>query len=150
MSHVDDVPGGADAQELRHQAGVHDVAAAFGNDLAQNWHSQEREVADDVEDLVTHEFVAEAQACFIQHSFRREYDGVVERPATNQVCASQFVDLVGEAKRARGGDVAAEGAIVQFHKQALHPDHRMCEVYEAIDLICVCRFDTDAAIALFE
>ena len=76
--HIDDIPRRADAQEFRHQTGVQDVAAAFGDDLAHDGHSQQRKVADDVEDLVTHKFVAKTQTCLIQHSVTRQHDRVIE------------------------------------------------------------------------
>jgi hypothetical protein len=41
---------------------VHDVAAALGNDLSNDWHSQQRKIADDVQDLVPHKLIAKAPA----------------------------------------------------------------------------------------
>ena len=39
-NHINDVPGGAHAQEFGHQAGVHDVTAALGYHLPQYWHPE--------------------------------------------------------------------------------------------------------------
>ena len=78
LTHIDDVPRGSYAQQFRHQSRVHDVAAAFGDNLPQYRHSQERQIADNVENFVTHEFISETQTCFIQHSIGRQYDRVVE------------------------------------------------------------------------
>src|ERR1051326_6374692 len=133
--HVHDVPRRPDAKQLRHQSRVHDVPTAFGDNLAENRHTQKREIADDVQNLVTYELISKTKTRLIQHSFRRQHDRIVERTAANQVCTSQRFDLVRKPKRPRRGDVTTESAVTEFHKQTLHANHRMREVDQAVDLI---------------
>ena len=57
---------------------MHDVTAALSDDFAEYRHAEQRQIADDVEYLVTHEFISKAQTGFVQHSFRRQHDRIVE------------------------------------------------------------------------
>ena len=57
----DELPGRAVAEQARDQGGVHGVSGALGDDVAEDVVAGEGEVADEVEDLVADEFIAEAQ-----------------------------------------------------------------------------------------
>ena len=104
---IDDLPGGAVSQQRRHQRRMQQVAAAFGLHSAQQGHSQQGQIADDVENLVAHELVGKTQSGFVQHAVLGQHDGVVQRAAANQIRASQSFDFFDESKSARRGDVAA-------------------------------------------
>ena len=58
---VGELPGGAVAEELLDEGGVHGVAGSLGDDAAPDAAAGEGEVADEVEDLVAHELVGEAE-----------------------------------------------------------------------------------------
>ena len=90
---------------------MHDVTAALSNYFSENRHTQQRQIADDVQNLVAHKLVAKSQASRIQHPVGREHNGVVEGAAADQVGAAQRLDFIGEAKGARGRYLATEGAV---------------------------------------
>ena len=72
------------------------MTALLGDDLALNRHSQQSEVADDVEDLMPDKFVVESKRRFIQHAVRRENDGILSRASESKVCLSQHLDFLYE------------------------------------------------------
>src|SRR4029078_13383284 len=65
------------AQQLLHEARVQGVPGADGGDLAVDRAAEERQIADQVEDLVAHEFVAEAQRP-VHHARVVEDDAVLD------------------------------------------------------------------------
>src|ERR1044072_1896446 len=129
---------------------MHDVAASFRHNSTQDRHAQQRQVADDVQNLVTHELVTKSQASLIQHPVRRKDDGIIERAAAYKVGASQSFNFIGKAKRSRRGDLLAEGAVIQVHGKLLNADHRMGKIDQAIDLIVIAGFNADAPVTLLE
>src|SRR5262249_15062795 len=98
------------------------VSTALGADAAQNRHTQEGQIADDVEDLVTHKFIGKAQAGFVQHAVPGEHDRVIERSAPNQVSAPERFNLLDESKGARGSDVPGKRAVIQGKRTMLDAD----------------------------
>ena len=56
-----ELPGGAVAEEAGDERGMHGVSGALGDDMAEDVMAGEGEVADEVENLVADEFVAEAE-----------------------------------------------------------------------------------------
>src|SRR5205085_8000542 len=71
------------AENLLHEAGVKRVACTMRCDLAGNRTSDEREVANEIENLVAHEFIAEAQRA-VHHSAVIENDRVLHRAASRE------------------------------------------------------------------
>lgn len=58
---VDELPGAALGEEGGRQLGMQGVAAAMHDRVRDNWMPDEREIADQVQDLVPHELVFVAQ-----------------------------------------------------------------------------------------
>jgi hypothetical protein len=55
----DELPGGTIAEQTRNQSRVHGVSGALGDNVAKNVVAGESEIADEVEDFVANELVAE-------------------------------------------------------------------------------------------
>src|SRR5258705_2306278 len=113
--HIDDIPGGPDAEELRHKTSMHDVAAAFCHNLSKDWHAEECEVSDDVEYLVTYKLVTESQLRFVKHTIRSQHDCIVQRASPDQVCFSQRFNLVAKSKGSSCSNVTTKRTVAQFH-----------------------------------
>src|SRR5207247_10507004 len=103
-------------QKLGQKLRVHAVATFLGRDPALERHSQKSDVADDVEDLVTDEFVIEPQRRFVEHSVRRQNDRVIERTAKGEVCFAKHVDLGSETEGARRSDLFAVRAVLKYKR----------------------------------
>src|SRR5438105_5287024 len=114
---------------------MHDVTAAFSFHSPKNWHSQKREVTDDVENLMADKLVFEAQAGLIEHAIRSQDDGIIKGATPNQIRAPQGFDLLSETERARRCYLVAEVSIRQFDLKLLYADQRMREIDQTIDLI---------------
>src|SRR5258706_2794610 len=123
------------------------VTAALCRDPAEQRHTQQSQVANNVENLVAHELVFPAQTRFIQHAIPRQDDGFIERTAANQIRASQRFDFFDKSKRSRGSNLAGKRAVIQSNRAMLHADQRMLKVDEAIDFISISALNRDAAIS---
>src|SRR6266849_1925777 len=126
------------------------MAAAFSLDAAQKHHAQQREIADNVQNLVAHELIRKAQAVFVQHPMLGEHDGIIERSSLDQICAPQGFDFLYESKGARRSNVARERAIIQSNRTMLDADERMRKIYHTINLERIGWFEADPAIARFD
>ena len=89
--------------------------------------TEQREVADQVEDLVAHELVPESKRPR-QDPGVVEDDGVVEAAAAGEAAGAQLRHLAGEAERAGGSDPRGEFFGAEDEGQFLLPDERMGEV----------------------
>ena len=78
LRHIYDLPRGTRPQEFGHQRGVKNVAAPLSPEASQERHSQQRQIADDVQNLVAHKLIPKAQRRVVHHSFGREHDGIIE------------------------------------------------------------------------
>ena len=67
--------------------------------------ADQREVADQVQHLVAHELIGEAQRPVLD-ALAGEHDGIVFRSAANQPHVLQRLRLVQKSEGARRGDVA--------------------------------------------
>ena len=105
--HLDELPGVALLEELRGERGVQGVAAAVRDDVADDRVADERQIADDVEDLVADELVLEAQRV-VEHAGLAEHDRVVERAAEGEALLAQRLDFLQEPERARRRDLVDE------------------------------------------
>src|SRR6185295_925721 len=115
------------------------MAAALGAHPAENRHSQQRQIANDVQNLMAHELVRKPQARFIQHAVLCQYDRIVERAAPNQVSFPQSFDFFDESKSARRSNIAGERSVIQSKRTMLNADQRVGKVDGAIYLITVGR-----------
>ncbi len=103
---LDQAPRFLVAENLGCQLRVQGMAGAMGDDVTDDRISDERQVTDDVQDLVTHELVFEAQG--VQHAGVADDDGVFERAAERQAVLAQPFHFLQEAEGARGRDVIGE------------------------------------------
>src|SRR5258708_3753394 len=101
------------------------MTAAFGLHSAQQGHAEQGQVANNVENLVTHELIGPAQTRFIQHTVAGQNDRVIERAAANQVCASQRFDFFDKAKCSGGSDLSSKRTVTQSDRAMLHTDKWM-------------------------
>src|SRR5207247_11288191 len=77
------------------------------HDAATDRTPEQVEVAEDVEDLVAHELVGEAQRR-VHHALLADQDAVVQPPAVGEAHLLELLDLLDEAEGARPGDPAAD------------------------------------------
>src|SRR5262249_47030186 len=101
-------PAGRVRADLGHERLVQLVSAAHGLHVALQRNAEQREVADQVEDLVAGELVPEAQPFGIQHAGLVQHDRVRERAAARQADRAQLLCVLQEAERARRCDLARE------------------------------------------
>src|SRR5262245_57863764 len=99
------------AGEPRDQLLVEPVPAALDPDVTLDTRTEQREIAQEIEHLVPHELVGEAQPVAVQDARRIEHDGVVETSAACTAGAPERIDLGDEAERARPRDLALEARL---------------------------------------
>ena len=85
------------------------VAAAVRHEVADHRVSDERQIADHVENLVADELVLEPQ-CVVEDAGLAENDGVVERTAERETALAQHLDFLQEAERPRRRDLLDESS----------------------------------------
>src|SRR3546814_7189065 len=66
------------------------------------------QVAQRVEDLVTHELVFVAQAVVIEDAVMTKHHGILQRPAASKAQRAQMLDLLHETEGAGAGDRSEE------------------------------------------
>ena len=81
--------------------------------------ADEREVADNVQNLVPHKFVRETQRFFAQDGLAAHHDRVFEAAALDQVFVHQRLDIFVVNKSPRRRDFAFEDCRRNFHRQKL-------------------------------
>src|SRR2546429_4499674 len=101
-----DAQGALDRQP---ELDVERVAPVARDDVREDRTAEERQVADEVEDLVPDELVAVAQA--VERAAVREHDRVVERAAAREAVLPHEPEVLEEPVGARRGDVLDEGAL---------------------------------------
>src|SRR5437868_10821378 len=72
------------ASQRADQLGVRAVARFDRDDVATNPLPEEREIADDIEDFMPHEFVGEAQRFLTQNRIAADHDRILEAAALDQ------------------------------------------------------------------
>jgi hypothetical protein len=107
--------------------------------------AQQREVPDDVQDLVPHELVRVAERLGGEHGVVADHDGVLEGAALDQAVLDQVLDLLEETERARVGDVAPPGFRGDLDAVKLREPARVIGA-RAGDLEAVVREDGDEGI----
>ena len=134
-------------QDLGGERRVQRVTAAMRHEMADHGVAHQREVADDVEDLVTHELVVEAKGV-VEHARLTEDDRVVERAAKSETALAQHFDFLQKPERAGRRDVFDEALFADLHRARLVPQQRVIEADAVGDLQLLCRVESDALVAL--
>src|SRR5438132_14281450 len=96
-------------------------------DFTRDRSSDQREVAEEIEDLVADEFVAEAERP-IDDRVVVEDDAVLHSSTARESGGAKLFDLAHKSERPRGSDLAQEVVVVVVELVALLPDHRMIEI----------------------
>ena len=104
------------------------MAAAARAELPEDRRARKRQIANGVEHLVAHEFVAEAQALRIDDAGVRNGDRILERCAQRESRLPQPLDVGEEAESARARQFAAEGRRIEPQRLALMADGGVVEV----------------------
>ena len=91
-------------EQTRNEGGVHGVARAVRNDVAEDLLSEKGKVSDEVEDFVADKLVVETQRG-IHDAVAGEHDGIVGRSAADKALLAEHVGFVNEAEGARGRNV---------------------------------------------
>src|SRR5262249_44076803 len=121
------------SEQRREQHRVQPVPGARRAHVTQHGHSGERQVADDVQNLVAHKLVVESQRLLIEDAVARQRDRVFERAAARQTVLAQRLDFLYESE---GSGRRALFWIIAGANDDLAPllaDHRVIEVNQAGD-----------------
>src|SRR6266850_8570068 len=103
---------------------MHTVTGALGVYAAQDRHSKQRKIADDVHDLVAHKLIAEPQALPVHNpTFRRKHYRVFKRSSAGKAQVAQRLHFIEKAKRSRRGNLTGELPVSQFDLAALSANH---------------------------
>src|SRR3989449_1685511 len=104
-----------------HELDVEGVAPVARDDVREDRAAEEREIADEIEDLVPDELVAVAQA--VERPALREHDRVVERAAAREPVLPHDSQVLEKPVGARRGDVLDEGALRDRKSTRLNSSH---------------------------
>src|SRR5947207_5310171 len=115
-------------------------------DLADDGTADEREVAEEVEDLVADELVAEAEVA-ADHSFVVEHDAVLDRAAARETGGAHLLDVAQETERTGRGNLLEEAVVIEVELQRLPSDHGMAEIDLVLENQAICRGNADAFVA---
>src|SRR6185503_12797946 len=116
---------------------------------AQNRHSKQCEVADDVHDLVTHKLIPKSKPIPVHYStFRREDDRIFKGASSSKTQVAQCFHFFKKAKRSRGSNLSGELPVGQFDLPALSADHGMRKLNQAGNRKGLRGTDAHAAVVL--
>ena len=125
------------------QREVEGVAGVARDDVAEDRPAQQREVADQVENLVTDELVAVAE--LVQDAALADDDRVVERAALREAVLPEIPHVLQEPVGAGGGDLLDEHVLRRFARDRLRADHGMGAVERVADAKHVAGDDLEPA-----
>src|ERR1051325_4240798 len=140
-------PVSALPQQLLDEARGQGAPGADRGDLADDRAADERQVADEIEHLVAHELIAEAQGA-VHYALVVEDDAVLDRPAAGQAGGAELVDVAQEPVRARRRDFLEEAVVPMIEVERLPADAGVVEVDLVFDDQTVAGGDGDALVAV--
>ena len=108
-----DPPGFGRIQDLADELLMKGVPPALNGDMALDGHADQREITDQVENLVPHELVGPAEPVTVEHAALVHHHRIVEIAAAGETVAPEGLDLVKEAEGARPTDLALEALPAQ-------------------------------------
>src|ERR1700757_3746380 len=124
------------------------MASFAGFDPAEERKAYEGKVADEVEGLMTAEFVGIAEGAIHNAVFGQD-DGIIEGAAADQAHRAKGLDVRFKAESAGAGENLAKGFGIDEHFDLLLADERMGKIDVAADAELVGGIDADAA-AVFD
>src|SRR5262249_8482364 len=143
-----DGPRGRIGDQSGEHGVIESVAATHRPVGAEDRRAREREVADGVERLVTHELVREAETLGIEAAVLADHERVLERGAQRVTRPPQLADVAQEPEGAGARDLAPEGRGTDLERQRLPADQRMVELDLDLDVEpAVIRFELAVGIA---
>ena len=116
-----------------------------GDDVALHRAADQRQVPDDVEDLVAHELVLEPEGA-VQDPLLAHHDGVVQGPAEREALLPEQLEVLQEAVRPRGGELLDEDPLGRHERRDLHAHRRMLVVERVADAELGRRQELDPAV----
>ena len=120
-------PGFRRIQKRPHQARVERVARLVGHKAATNRRADEAQIANGVQQLVTDEFVIEAQPFRVRNAASVHNDCVVQRRTPAEASGTHRVNIRHEAEGARVSNVVEERLGRQLDTAALLTNRRIGE-----------------------
>ena len=88
------------------------VPGTFGFDQSKQGHPKQRQIADDVDDLVTYKLIIEAKAFAIEDTaLGRQHDRVVQRASPGEAHPSKFFDLIQKPEGPRRSHLLGKLAV---------------------------------------
>ena len=148
---MDEVPGGAVAEEPLDQGGVHGMAGSLGDDTAPDAVAGKGEVADEVEDFVAHELVGETEGAVedgavVGGGGAGDDDGGVVGYAADQAHVAEHGFVFFEAEGSGGGDEVGVGTGLEVAGEGVVADG-LGEVDGVVDGVAVAGIDADEFVA---
>src|ERR1700689_981668 len=104
------------------------VAATHRTIGAEQRQTRQREIADHVENLVAHAFVAVAQPFGVEQTLFVEHHRILERRAERKAGVPEPRDIVDAAEGPGAADLAAESFGAEIEHIALTTDRRIWEI----------------------
>src|SRR5712692_7937396 len=129
------------ALDLQHELEVQVVARVTRDDVADDGTAEERQVADEVENLVADELITIAEA--VEDAALAEDHGVLERTAARQPLPPHLAEVLEEAVGARGREVLDEHSLAGRARERERPDGGMVVVERVADAERVRGRDVD-------
>src|SRR5260221_917197 len=125
---LDDPPGAAIGHQGREHRVVQLVAAAHRAIGAEQRQSGQREIADNVENLVARTLVAVTQSLGVEQPGIVEHHRILERGAKREAGAPEPRDIVHASESPGAANLAAESFRAEIEHKALTADHGIGEV----------------------
>jgi len=126
---------------------VESMTSLFDMDPGVKEPSEKSQISDEIDDLVTDEFVGPAWTLGIENLRLVENDRIVEVSATSQPGGAQRFDFVGEPESPRGSQLALENPLVEaWDLERLSADTGMGKVDRIGNMENLGGFDSDPTI----
>ena len=101
------------------QFGVDRMTGARGDNVRLQRHAQQRDVTDDIQNLVAHELILKAQAFLRNDLIALDHDRAIERAAFDLAELEQLLDVLVNRERPRGRDLRHVGIRIDEQRQML-------------------------------
>src|SRR6188768_836128 len=116
-------------EQLRDKSCVQRVPGAIRPQAAEHRLPDEREIPEQVENLMPNELIRISQRSLIEHAILRQHDGILQRSPSYQTRRLQGFDFMIETESPRRSDKTAVILRSDLHFKFLIPNERMLEPY---------------------
>src|SRR4051812_29124124 len=90
-----------------------------GDDVTAGAIAEQREITDNIEDLVPYELVGESERLFAEHRITAHHDRVLEASAFDEILLHQRLHVLVENKSARRRELALKSRGRDFSREKL-------------------------------